>query len=192
MSEIIIGKTKAGKEYQVIRGTGHIFSWEDQILYLCSDDAEEAQWCEDSLQLTVEDQEVVFYIQDFMSFATVQEFSRIIEIMIMEHDENYMKEMELNNQRQVMGFPAQIRDINFKSEKIIINDCLINNVELASNLADNAARDEMIEKHIIAHEDDMWIKDDNGDTHYTEDAQEIFNRFYDYFYDQIEQVRQKV
>lgn len=59
----------------------------------------------------------------------------------------------------------------------------INETELATNLAHNATRDEMINKDIINDESEMWVKseDDEEVDVYTDEAQEIFNRHFDYF-----------
>ena len=82
-------------------------------------------------------------------------------------------------------------------EEPITNDYIINNVELASNLAHNAARDEMMSETSkgdfkINSEEEMCIYDEDNDCLiYTEQVQEVFNRWYDFYYDEIEKVRQK-
>jgi hypothetical protein len=62
----------------------------------------------------------------------------------------------------------------------------INKIELASELAHGMAKDEMFIDELIADEDDMFV---NGETEdvivYTEEAQDIFNRWYDYFLSEI-------
>lgn len=66
-------------------------------------------------------------------------------------------------------------------------DVTINIVELSSNLAAKATFDEMVSSNLISDEEEMFAKVENEEmTIYTEAAQEIFNRHYDYFYDEIE------
>ncbi len=71
-----------------------------------------------------------------------------------------------------------------------ITNITVNRVELASNLAHNAAKDEMLINGSVGDkgindEDEMFIYDEEGNTSYTDDAQEVFNTWYDYFYDEI-------
>jgi len=64
----------------------------------------------------------------------------------------------------------------------------INEVELASNLAHNATKDEIfspLSDLEITNEDDMWEEDENENTIYKDKVQDVFNRWYDYFYDEI-------
>lgn len=71
-----------------------------------------------------------------------------------------------------------------------INSRVVNNVELASELAHNAAGDEMVERGMINDRDEMWVPDDpekpEEGTHYSSVAQDVFDRWYDYFYDEIQ------
>lgn len=67
----------------------------------------------------------------------------------------------------------------------------INKIELASELAHERAMNEMINNMIIIDESEMYIEDENGDTHYTDEAQEVFNGWYDYFLSKIEEVATK-
>ena len=53
----------------------------------------------------------------------------------------------------------------------------INKLELASKLSHNATRDELMDLYT---EEELW-KDDNGTDVYIEEAQEVFNRWYDYY-----------
>ena len=67
----------------------------------------------------------------------------------------------------------------------------VNAIELATNLAYNAAKDEMFREELITNEEEMVVEDqDNNCLIYTEQAQEVFNRWYDYYYDEIEKVKQ--
>jgi phosphoserine phosphatase len=68
----------------------------------------------------------------------------------------------------------------------------INKIELASELAHDMAKDEMFRNELITDEDDMFI---NGETEdiiiYTEEAQDIFNRWFDYFISEISSIEIK-
>jgi len=78
------------------------------------------------------------------------------------------------------------------NEETIIS---INIVALSSDLAHDQARDEMIRDGIINDEEDMWTEDDpdehDSDKHYTDEAQEVHTRWYDYFYDMILKAEEK-
>ena len=50
-------------------------------------------------------------------------------------------------------------------------------MELASKLAHNATRDELMDLYT---EEELW-RDDNGTDVYIDEAQEVFNRWYDYY-----------
>lgn len=63
--------------------------------------------------------------------------------------------------------------------------CRINRVELQSNLAHNSAMDEMINNQSINDEDEMYVDAESDMLEYTEKAQDVFNRWYDYYYDEI-------
>jgi hypothetical protein len=63
----------------------------------------------------------------------------------------------------------------------------INKLELASELANEATRVEMFSKGLITHEDEMYIEDESGTT-YTEEAQDIFNDYYDCYLTKIEEI----
>lgn len=60
----------------------------------------------------------------------------------------------------------------------------INKIELASELANNRVVDEM------AKTSDIYEQHTNGDTHYTEQAQDLFNEWYDYYLSIIESIAQ--
>ena len=71
----------------------------------------------------------------------------------------------------------------------------INLVEVASELAHNATADELVFENVyseINSEEDLYEEDDNGDTVYTEVAQDVFNNWYDYFYTVIENLSDEV
>lgn len=57
----------------------------------------------------------------------------------------------------------------------------VNVLELASDLAHKAAMDEMIGNLIIDDEDEMWDYTAMDSVVYTDQAQDVFNRHYDYF-----------
>jgi hypothetical protein len=63
----------------------------------------------------------------------------------------------------------------------------INKLELASELANEATRVEMFSKGLIAHEDEMYVENESGTT-YTEEAQDIFNDYYDCYLTKIEEI----
>jgi bisphosphoglycerate-dependent phosphoglycerate mutase len=61
----------------------------------------------------------------------------------------------------------------------------VNILELASNLAFSATIDEMIANGSISNESEAYVEETEESTRYTEEAQDVFNRWYDYFYDEI-------
>jgi bisphosphoglycerate-dependent phosphoglycerate mutase len=61
----------------------------------------------------------------------------------------------------------------------------VNILELASNLAEKATIDEMIANGSISNESEAYVEETEESTRYTEEAQDVFNRWYDYFYDEI-------
>jgi hypothetical protein len=73
------------------------------------------------------------------------------------------------------GLWIDLGDIVNDSDKVEVNI-----VELSSELADDAAFNELCSKGIISDKEEMW----DGEN-YTEIAQDVFNRWYDYFYDMI-------
>lgn len=64
----------------------------------------------------------------------------------------------------------------------------INKIELASELAQESAMHEMMDDELIMNESDMFVGPTDGCTHYTDHAQDVFNRWYDYFLFKIEEV----
>lgn len=64
----------------------------------------------------------------------------------------------------------------------------VNIVELASELASEATKREMFSKGLIVDENEMYIEE-AGIGYYTEEAQEIFNDYYDTYYTIIESVK---
>jgi hypothetical protein len=65
----------------------------------------------------------------------------------------------------------------------------INKLELASELANDSTRDEMFSKGLIVDENEMYTGD-AGIQHYTDEAQDIFNDYYDYYLTKIEEIAQ--
>ena len=62
----------------------------------------------------------------------------------------------------------------------------INPVEVASILAHNAVVDELVtDKQIYLSEDDLWEELQPNELSYKEDVQDVFIRWYDYFYDTL-------
>lgn len=64
----------------------------------------------------------------------------------------------------------------------------INIVECASNLTHNETCRELIQtigEHLYDNEDDLFYTNETGDQHYKEEVQDVYNRHYDYFYDEI-------
>lgn len=68
-----------------------------------------------------------------------------------------------------------------------MSEIKINIVEVASELAVNATKDEAFTEHGIQ-ESDLTI-DDGEQLVYTDFAQDIHNRWYDYFYAEIEKLK---
>ena len=73
----------------------------------------------------------------------------------------------------------------FETSDTITNEVLINNIELASELAHNSTRDEMTAEQYITQEGEM--QDNENPENYTDHAQEIFNRWYDYYRNMIDE-----
>jgi hypothetical protein len=68
----------------------------------------------------------------------------------------------------------------------------INEVEAASNLAEAATKLELVVRGEYDSEDDLYEEDeDSGDTRYTEQAQDVFNDWYDYYYEQLTKLDMK-
>lgn len=61
----------------------------------------------------------------------------------------------------------------------------INEVELASNLAEKA-----LEKDWADRPENILVEEKNGDTRYNAEAQDIFDDHYDYFYSEINKVKE--
>jgi len=78
-------------------------------------------------------------------------------------------------------------NITEESNNLPPNEVKVNILEVASNLAHDMTKDEMFREELITHEDDMTIGKDV--LTYTEEAQDIFNRWYDYFYDEINKIK---
>ena len=70
----------------------------------------------------------------------------------------------------------------------------INKIELASNLAHKSVMDELIipfqtdgSYSIYENEDDLFIEDENENMIYKDDVQDVFNRWYDFYLNMIEE-----
>jgi hypothetical protein len=72
-------------------------------------------------------------------------------------------------------------------------DVVINHVELACCLAEAATVDEMVQRGNHS-EEDLMIEDpdDSETTIWTDEAQDVFDRWYDFYWDQIEKVKVKI
>ena len=67
----------------------------------------------------------------------------------------------------------------------------INKLELAAYLASDATRDEMFSDGLIVDENEMYLGD-GGVQHYTDEAQDIFNDYYNYYLTKIEEISEWV
>lgn len=68
----------------------------------------------------------------------------------------------------------------------------INEVEAASNLAEAATKLELVVRGEYDSEDDLYEEDeDSGDTRYTEQAQDVFDDWYDYYHEQLTKLDMK-
>jgi hypothetical protein len=74
----------------------------------------------------------------------------------------------------------------FDSYEADLNDSIVqvNIVELASELADNQTKIVMFDNEMLSEEEEalMYELDMDGNSTYTEEAQDIFNGLYDYYY----------
>jgi hypothetical protein len=79
----------------------------------------------------------------------------------------------------------------FDTYEADLNDSMVcvNIVELASELADNQTKIEMFDNDSLEEEEEalMYEFDMDGNSTYTEEAQDIFNGIYDYYYSVISQ-----
>jgi hypothetical protein len=77
----------------------------------------------------------------------------------------------------------------FDTYEADLNDSMVrvNIVELASELADNQTKIEMFDNDSLEEEEEalMYEFDMDGNSTYTEEAQDIFNGIYDYYYSVI-------
>jgi len=72
-------------------------------------------------------------------------------------------------------------------------EIIVNIIKLSTDLAHNAARDEMINRmdnSYINYEEEMYV--DDNESVYTEDAQKVFNGWYNYFYNEIKNHENKI
>ena len=67
-----------------------------------------------------------------------------------------------------------------------MSEIKINLNEVATELAHAATRGVMISDGSIIEDADMWREDGAGVLIYTEEAQDVFNVWYDYFYNFID------
>jgi hypothetical protein len=79
----------------------------------------------------------------------------------------------------------------FDTYEADLNDSMVrvNIVELASELADNQTKIEMFDNEMLSEEEEalMYELDMDGNSTYTEEAQDIFNGIYNYYYSVISQ-----
>lgn len=87
------------------------------------------------------------------------------------------------------GMMVDINKYQFDSYEAELNNSmvLINIVELASELAENQTMIEMFDNDSLDEEEEeqMYVTHSDGTTSFTEDAQDIFNNLYDYYYNVI-------
>ena len=83
-------------------------------------------------------------------------------------------------------------DINryqFDSYEAELNDSMVsvNILELASELAENQTKIHMFDNDCLNEEEEeqMYVTHSDGTTSFTEEAQDIFNNLYDYYYNVI-------
>lgn len=70
---------------------------------------------------------------------------------------------------------------------------VINILELAAGLAEQRLRDEEFSKNFEElFPDGIDVQHENGDFGYTEEAQEVFNDYYDYYLSMIEKYSEDV
>lgn len=77
--------------------------------------------------------------------------------------------------------------------EVFDSNVVVNKLELASELAHESARKEMMASGEILDSDGMWMSDRDSDEDeeceiYTPEAQHIFNEWYDYYITKIEEV----
>jgi hypothetical protein len=61
----------------------------------------------------------------------------------------------------------------------------INLLEAASELAHESMIESMLRSNNIMSPDEVYLIDGSGDTYYTDSAQDVFNKHYDYFFNQL-------
>ena len=102
-------------------------------------------------------------------------------------------EKDWNNENII--FDTFIRFIEVENAEDLTSHLIsINKVELASNLAHKSVMDELIipfqtdgSYSIYENEDDLFIEDENENMIYKDDVQDVFNRWYDYYLNMIEE-----
>jgi hypothetical protein len=89
------------------------------------------------------------------------------------------------------GMMVDVNKYEFNTYEADLNDSMVrvNIVELASELADNQTKIEMFDNEMLSEEEEalMYELDMDGNSTYTEEAQDIFNGLYDYYYTVISQ-----
>ena len=78
-------------------------------------------------------------------------------------------------------------DLSIKDEDE--NNITLNKIELASELAHKATVDELVLNGDYNSEDDLHNFDDEDVLTYKEEVQDVFNRWYDFYIDEIEKVK---
>jgi len=61
----------------------------------------------------------------------------------------------------------------------------INLLEAASELAHESMIKSMLQSNDIMSPDEVYMTDESGDTYYTDSAQDVFNKHYDYYFNQL-------
>ena len=94
--KIITAKEKTtGKEYDIIKSTGHIFDYELKTLLFCTDDIEVNKFYnlyDEQLTFILDDQEVVFYVMDKIPYETINDLAEVIRIQDIEQSNYFKKE----------------------------------------------------------------------------------------------------
>jgi hypothetical protein len=87
------------------------------------------------------------------------------------------------------GMMVDINKYQFDSYEAELNNSMVsvNIVQLASELAENQTKIEMFDNDCLDEEEEeqMYVSHSDGTTSFTEEAQDIFNPLYDYYYNVI-------
>ena len=106
-----------------------------------------------------------------------------------------LKSFEKNWNNENIVFDSFIRFIEVENVEDFTSHLIsINKIELASNLAHKSVMDELIipfqtngSYSLYENEDDLFIEDENENLIYKDDVQDVFNRWYDYYLNMIEE-----